>query len=141
VTHEQRLRLQGGPITDFRSDLALIDDPVTREDADSDRMRDKAWEWFRADLLTRMKPGGRIVLIMTRWHEDDLAGRLLATEGDRWTVIKLPALAEADDPLGRPVGAPLWFDHAYGYGADIEEKRQSYERTGRMREWHALFQQ
>ncbi len=85
----------GGPITGFRADLAIIDDPVkSREDADSDRMRDKTWEWYRADPLTRLKPGGRVVLIMTRWHEDDLAGRLLATEADRWQVIRLPALAE-----------------------------------------------
>jgi hypothetical protein len=90
----------------------IIDDPVrSREDAASETIRDKNWEWYKSDLYTRLKPGGRIVLIQTRWHEEDLAGRILAdmeTGGDHWDVISLPALAEENDPLGRAFGEPLW---------------------------------
>ena len=97
-----------GPITGRRADLLLIDDPVkSQAEADSGTARDHLWDWFRSDLVTRLKPGGRVVLVMTRWHPDDLGGRLLQS-ADAWRVVRLPALAEADDLLGRPVGAPLW---------------------------------
>jgi predicted phage terminase large subunit-like protein len=126
----------GGTITGARADLALIDDPIRgREDADSERIRNKTWDWFRADLLTRLKPGGRIVLILTHWHDDDIAGRLLATEADRWRVIRLPALAEFNDPLGRSPGQPLWPE--WEGAKALADKR----RTLGEREWSALFQQ
>lgn len=97
-----------GPITGRRADLVLIDDPVrSQADADSELARDRLWDWYRAELLTRLRPGGRVVVAMTRWHPDDLAGRLLESD-DEWRVVRLPALAEADDPLGRPAGAALW---------------------------------
>ncbi len=97
-----------GPITGRRADLIVIDDPVKSwAEAESQPQRDMLFDWYRAELTARLKPGGRIVLIMTRWHEDDLAGRLLATEGG-WRCLRLPALAEADDPLGRGVGEALW---------------------------------
>lgn len=97
-----------GPITGRRADLILIDDPVKSwAEADSRAARDALFDWYRAELLSRLKPGGRVVLVMTRWHEDDLAGRLLAREDD-WTVLRFPALAEADDPLGRAPGEALW---------------------------------
>jgi predicted phage terminase large subunit-like protein len=99
----------GGSITGRRGDLIVVDDPVrSREDADSERVREKTWEWWTNDLLTRLKPGGRIVVIMTRWHEDDLAGRLLEREPQRWKVIKLPMIAGDEDPLGREPGERLW---------------------------------
>ncbi|MDE1895936.1 MAG: phage terminase large subunit [Rhodospirillales bacterium] len=97
-----------GPITGRRADLIVIDDPVKNwAEAESQAQRDMLFDWYRAELTARLKPGGRIVLIMTRWHEDDLAGRLLATEGG-WRCLRLPALAEAGDELGRGVGAALW---------------------------------
>lgn len=66
-------------IAGFRADLAIIDDPVrSRADAESSTLRDRQWEWYKSDLLPRLRPGAAIVLIMTRWHEDDLAGRILA---------------------------------------------------------------
>src|ERR1700756_2665864 len=66
----------GVGIAGFRADLAIIDDPIrSREDADSDRVRERVWDWYKSDLSPRMKPGGRQILIQTRWHEDDLAGR------------------------------------------------------------------
>lgn len=129
----------GGAIVGRRADLAVIDDPVrSREDADSRTLRDKVWDWYKSDLYTRLKPGGRIVLIQTRWHEDDLAGRLLAEQaagGDRWEVISLPALAETDDPLGRAVGEPLWPE--WEDDAALERKR----RAVGPRDWSALYQQ
>ncbi len=97
-----------GPITGRRADLILIDDPVkSQAEADSAVVRDQLWSWYRSDLLTRLKPGGRILLIMTRWHPDDLAGRILE-HSDGWRVLRLPALAESGDPMGRETGAPLW---------------------------------
>lgn len=128
----------GGSITGRRADLVVIDDPVrSREDADSELIRDKTWDWYTADLYTRLKPGGRIVLIQTRWHEDDLAGRLLAAQaagGDAWHVISLPALAELDDPLGRLPGEPLWPEWE---GLEELERKRSLN----ARNWAALYQQ
>ena len=128
----------GKAIAGFRADLGLLDDPIAgREAADSPRVRDTTWEWYRDDFLTRLKPGARRVLIMTRWHEDDLAGRILAEEADRWRVVSLPAIAEAGDPLGRDPGDPLWGDDAYGYAEMLAEKRLEQGERG----WWALYQQ
>ena len=100
-----------GPITGRRADLILIDDPVKGwAEAESLAHRDALYDWYRAELTSRLKPNGRIVLIMTRWHEDDLAGRLMQAD-DRWVSLKLPSLALADDALGRRPGEALWPDH------------------------------
>lgn len=102
----------GGSVTGRRADLGIIDDPVkSREEADSETVREKVWEWYKADFFTRLKPGAAIVLIQTRWHEDDLAGKLLkdAQEGgEQWDVVSLCMEAEEGDPLGREVGELLW---------------------------------
>jgi predicted phage terminase large subunit-like protein len=132
----------GGPIAGTRADCALIDDPTkSRADADSETMRDKVWSWFLADLRTRLKPDAPIVLVNTRWHEDDLGGRLLQTQGGDWDVCKLPAIAQENDPLGRQPGEWLWNDDAYGYGAELCRVRGEYEASGAMRDWQALYQQ
>ena len=94
----------------------IIDDPVKNaEEANSPVYRQHAWDWYLTTCRTRRVPpypGSPVkpwqLVIMTRWHEDDLGGRILAREPGMWEVINLPALAEDDDPLGRPVGAPLW---------------------------------
>ena len=97
-----------GPITGRRGDLILIDDPIKSwAEAESPRFRNALYDWYRAELTARLKPEGRIVLMMTRWHEDDLAGRLMRTESG-WKTLVLPALAEANDVMGRPEGAALW---------------------------------
>ena len=71
----------GSSITGRRADLGIIDDPVRgREDADSERGRETAWQWYVNDFLPRLKPGASQIVIMTRWHEDDLGGRLLDRE-------------------------------------------------------------
>ena len=102
----------GGSVVGRRSDLGIIDDPVkSREDADSELSRNKIWEWYKADFFTRLKPHAAVILIMTRYHEDDLAGRLLqdAKEGgEQWEVLSLSMEADVDDPLGREEGELLW---------------------------------
>jgi predicted phage terminase large subunit-like protein len=103
----------GAGITGFGADLVIIDDPVrSRADAESETFRDRTHEWFTDDIYTRLTPNGQVVVIQTRWHEDDLAGRLLKAkltgEGDEWEELRLPAFAGVDDPLSRTEGAALW---------------------------------
>ena len=102
----------GAGVTGKGGHLIVIDDPVkSREEAESETYREKVWDWFTDDLFTRREPGAAIVVIMTRWHQDDLVGRLLKSgDSSKWRVINLPALAEANDPLGREVGEALWPD-------------------------------
>lgn len=88
----------GAGIAGFGAGLIVIDDPVrNRADAESEAYRERVWDWFNDDVYTRMEPNASIILIQTRWHEDDLAGRLLKEMehgGEAWEVIRLPALAE-----------------------------------------------
>lgn len=127
----------GGSVTGRRADLAIIDDPVkSREEADSPTIREKQWAWWRDDLTTRLKPGAAVVLIMTRWHEDDLAGRLikdLKGSNQRVKIVSLPMEAKENDPLGRAVGEPLWPEW---FTADMLEVAKREPRT-----WSALYQQ
>ena len=99
----------GVGVTGYGGDLIIIDDPVkNREEANSKTYRERVWDWYTDDLYTRREPGAQMVLIQTRWHEDDLAGRILASDdAANWTVVSLPALAEKDDPLGRAAGEAL----------------------------------
>jgi predicted phage terminase large subunit-like protein len=137
----------GGPITGRRADIALIDDPVKDvAEAESPQFRNMTWNWYTSVLMTRLKPGGSVVLIMTRWHEDDLGGRLLDRQRDRWKVIDLKAQClEAGDPLGRRPGEFLWSDR-YGTGErsfsdDLADKKAELTESGALRVWEALFQQ
>ena len=103
----------GGSLTGRRLDCAIIDDPFKdRAAAESRVIRDAVWDWYQNVVYTRRVPGYRIMLIMTRWHLDDLAGRLLDAEangGDKWEILRLPAIADSlQDPLGRAIGEPLW---------------------------------
>lgn len=99
----------GSGVTGHGGDLIIIDDPVkSREEASSEAYRERVNDWYTNDIYTRLEPGGAIVIIQTRWHEEDLAGKILASEdGPNWTVISLPADAEEDDPLGRDIGDAL----------------------------------
>lgn len=105
----------GGPLTGRGVDLLIIDDPVKNaEEALSKTIRDSTFEWYLSTARSRLEPGGSIIVLQTRWHEDDLAGRLQAGSdeeyADVWSVLSLAALAEDDDPLGRAPGEPLWPD-------------------------------
>ncbi|MCZ7546746.1 MAG: hypothetical protein M5R40_25935 [Anaerolineae bacterium] len=104
----------GGPITGHGALLGIIDDPFENwAQAQSQTIRDHVWEWYRTTFRTRVWEEGAIVLVCTRWHADDLAGRLLQAQAEAWTVLRLPALAEdqatrdANDAyLGLPTGQP-----------------------------------
>lgn len=108
---------RGGSLTGRGADLLIIDDPIKdREEADSKATRDKLWSWFTQVAMTRLMTGGRVVVIMTRWHEDDLVGRLVdpgnpcfnPDEAKKWKVLDLPAIAGDNDRLGRKPGEALW---------------------------------
>lgn len=118
----------GTAITGRGANIALIDDPLKdREEADSERRRDLVWDWYRSTLFTRLMPNGAVVLIQTRWHEDDLAGRLLEAEGDQWEILDLPAINKDNEALW-----PEW------YPLPVLERIKA---TIGPREWSALYQQ
>jgi predicted phage terminase large subunit-like protein len=118
----------GTAVTGRGAHIALIDDPFKdREEADSERRRETVWDWYRSTLYTRLMPGGAIVLIQTRWHEDDLAGRILEQEPEQWDVLELPAVNKAGEALW-----PEWYD--------IEALTRIKATIG-PREWSALYQQ
>ena len=75
----------------------VVDDPVKdRAEAESPKMRENTWAWWESVALTRLAPGAKVLLIMTRWHEDDLAGRILSRPSSlRWRTLKIPAIADA----------------------------------------------
>ncbi|MDI2091671.1 phage terminase large subunit [Commensalibacter oyaizuii] len=129
----------GGSITGYGGHLAIIDDPVKdRHDAESETVRDNVWNWYKSVLRTRIMPKGAIILVLTRWHVDDLAGRLLQEmqngSGEIWDVLNLSARAKENDPLGRDVGDPLW-PEAFGN----DELTQIESAVG-ARDWAALYQ-
>ena len=125
----------GGAITGRGAHVALIDDPFkNRDDADSEVYRDRVWKWYTSTLYTRLMPGGAIALIMTRWHEDDLAGRLLEemeNGGDQWEVIDLKAI-ENEDTKNEQALWPEW------YPLDVLKQTKKVIGT---RDWGALYQQ
>lgn len=128
----------GGGLTGKGAHLAIVDDPIKdAADAESPTMRKRLWEWWTSVLNTRVEPGGSIIVIQTRWHENDLAGRILEGEdASDWTVIDLPAICDSeDDPLGREIGQPLW-PIRYGLKALEKIRRAVGERV-----WWSLFQQ
>jgi predicted phage terminase large subunit-like protein len=141
----------GGPITGRGANIALIDDPIKNmEEADSAVVREAVWKWYTSTLYTRLAPGGGVLLIQTRWHDGDLAGRVLAefekalaiekktgefpAEYDRWTVVNYPAIATENEEHRRKGKAlhPARYD-------EIALKR--IQRTLSKREWSALYQQ
>ena len=134
-------------ITGFRADGIVIDDPIKgREAAESQTIRDKIWNEYLDSVRSRLKPGGWRVLMLTRWHEDDPAGRILpkgwagesgkimGQDGHIWIVLCLPAIADrSDDPIGRQIGEGLWPEW-FGQGHWEEFKFPP-------RSWLSLYQQ
>ena len=122
----------GGPITGRGAHIALIDDPFkNREEADSEVRRETVWKWYTSTLRTRLMPGGAVILIMTRWHDDDLAGRLLEKQPDEWRVVELQAIADEGKPSERALW-PEWYD--------LDALKRIRNDVG-PRDWSALFQQ
>ena len=130
-----------GPITGKGAHLLIIDDPIKNDaEARSAFLRQKQFDWWQSTASTRLRSGGLALLIQTRWHRDDLAGRILreakATgRGGRWRELKLPALAEDRDPLQRAPGEPLWPEvYSLEHLQRIRERQTSYY-------WRSLYQQ
>ena len=125
-----------GGITGHGAHLLVIDDPVkNREEADSATMREKLWNEWQNTLRTRLERGAAVIVIMTRWHEDDLAGRLLAQGG--WETLTIPCICESEhDALQREMGEPLCAQ----LGFDAEWAKQTQRDVG-SRTWNALYQQ
>ena len=132
----------GMGIAGIRAGLGIIDDPFgSREDAESAAIREGIWDWYLDDFSSRLKPHAPEVIMHTRWHDDDLAGRRLRqleTIGARYKTLVIRAEAEADDPLGRQPGAFLWDDpDGYDYGAVL--RREKLKQSPRS--WASLYQQ
>lgn len=133
----------GGGLTGKPAEALIIDDPFSdKEQADSAYYRERVWGWWQAVGSTRLAPGAPVILINTRWHEDDLTGRFLAAEdAHRWRVINIPALADHDpakgqsDPLGREPGE--WLESARGRSA---EDWEAIRIQAGSRVFNALYQ-
>jgi predicted phage terminase large subunit-like protein len=133
----------GGALTGRPVDLLIVDDPFKdRVEADSLRYRQRAWDWWTDVGGPRLAPGATVVVIQTRWHEDDLTGRLLdAEDGDLWTVVNIPAQADHDpargetDPLGRAPGEYM----RSARGRSVAQWEAIKVRSG-SRTWNALYQ-
>jgi predicted phage terminase large subunit-like protein len=146
----------GGGITGIPLDYLIIDDPFRgRAEAESPTYRDMAWDWWESNGSTRLSARGRVVLMNTRWHEDDMSGRMMKNEPGRWKVVSIPAIAGKDitvrgsdgstqtvwtsdgpDPLGREPGEELVSvqGRAPGYFHGLHEVRSPYV-------WRSVFQQ
>ena len=117
-------------------DLAIIDDPIKDAmEANSEVYRNRVWEWYLNVLETRLHNKSKVLLIMTRWHEDDLAGRLLEHQPDKWVVVKYPAIKDTiNDNDPREIGEPLWAErHSL---EKLSSLRAMSERT-----FQSLYQQ
>jgi predicted phage terminase large subunit-like protein len=129
----------GGSLTGMGGKILIVDDPIKNmAEADSATYRDNVYAWFLSVARTRLTPDGRIILVMTRWHHDDLAGRLLSDMqhgGDQWDVVSLPAIAEEHDQLGRQPGQALWPEQ-FSEASLMQTKASMPSRM-----WISLYQQ
>ncbi len=131
----------GGLLTGLGANIIIIDDPIkNQKEALSLRQRDTLWDWFKATLFTRLEPDGVLVIVMTRWHNDDLVGRILHSNKfvelnakninethteevqSIWYLLKIPIIAVENDPLGRKPGEPLW-ENRYDLNSIMEQKK------------------
>lgn len=128
----------GGPLTGRGGHYIVIDDPIkSSAEAQSETVRQAHWDWVQSTVLTRREPGAVVVIVQTRWHEDDLSGRFLEWEGDDWYQLVLPAIAGEDDPLGRQAGEALWPSRIPL--EELEEIRDGGDES--MYWWSAMYQQ
>lgn len=127
----------GGGITGQGADILIIDDPIKdRAQAASKTIRDSIWDWYTSTAYTRLSPGGGVIVMATRWHTDDLIGRLIQRmgEGDTFRIVNYPAIAEHDE-LHRKAGEAL---HPERYPLSTLLQIQ---KTIGSRDWEALYQQ
>lgn len=127
----------GGGITGQGADILIIDDPIKdRAQAGSKTIRDSIWDWYTSTAYTRLSPGGGVIVMATRWHTDDLIGRLIQRmgEGDTFRIVNYPAIAEHDE-LHRKAGEAL---HPERYPLST---LQQIKKTIGSRDWEALYQQ
>ncbi len=135
----------GGGISGEPVDVMIIDDPVRgRAEAESPTYREAAWDWWESNGATRLSSRGRVVLMLTRWHADDLAGRLLAEEHGAWQVLRIPAVRDPEIPIVRgsdgasayaPNGELISVQRrAPGYFLDLKSKRSLYV-------WNSIYMQ
>lgn len=129
----------GGSITGKGFKIGIVDDPIkNREEADSEVIRDKVWDWWRSTFISREDGNGAMIVIMTRWHEDDLVGRILSDDydgdPDEWEVIDFPAIATEDEEH-RDKGDALWENK---FDLDVLKDRKN---NAGPYEWSALYQQ
>lgn len=126
----------GGAISGFGGDLILADDLIKNwQEAHSFQSKNMLWEWWKSTFFTRKEPGATVILAMTRWSDDDICARLIADQPEEWKVVRLPALAEDNDPLGRVPGAPLCPER-YSLEAMQNDRRDVGAAV-----WSALYQQ
>ncbi|HEY9356501.1 MAG TPA: phage terminase large subunit [Arthrobacter sp.] len=133
----------GAGVTGRPADMMIIDDPIKdRKEADSETYRDNVWDWWTDAASARLAPGAPVVVILTRWHQDDLAGRLLERDTEAgWKVINIPAQADhrpekgETDPLGRAPGE--FMVSARGRTQQQWERRKA---TAGPRTWASLYQ-
>jgi hypothetical protein len=127
----------GGAITGRGANVLIIDDPIkNHEEAESKLIRDKHWDWFTSTAHTRLEPKGKIILILTRWHLDDLAGRILNHPelSKRVKLITFPAIATIDEQF-RKRGEPLWKERY-----DLQALNNIKQTIG-IYDWSSLYQQ
>lgn len=145
----------GGGIAGKGASLGIIDDPLNEQDAWSKAKRDHVIQWFPGGFLSRLMPGGKIIILMTRWHEDDLAGWLIReTEKkmgavDPWTILNIPAIVEEEKTsvlLDLPIGSSFWPKHP-NPPKDVELSGWSVEELMQKKamlppyQWDALYMQ
>lgn len=134
-----------GGITGEPVDVLIIDDPLRgRAEAESPTYRNRAWGWWESDSATRLSSRARVVLMLTRWHADDLAGRLMAEEPGEWKVLRIPAVRDPEVPLVRGSdGASAYAPNgelisvqkrAPGYFLGLKAKRSLYV-------WNSIYMQ
>lgn len=124
----------GGAITGRGADLFIIDDPIKNaEEANSPTYRQRVWDWYTSTAYTRLHPGAGLILILTRWHDDDLAGRILEKEPEKWDILSFPAIATEDETY-RKKGQALWPGK---YTLEMLDEIREQDSTV----WASLYQQ
>lgn len=143
----------GQGITGQSAEIGIIDDPIKDHvEAFSEATRERVWNWYLSTFLTRIQEGGGVIVMATRWHEDDLIGRLLKTEPDKWRVVVFPAIAEEDEKH-RKAREPLSVErfslrtllevkakNAYIWNALYQQRPSSPKGNIFQREWWRFFE-